>query len=117
MNASELRKLVGKWPGVTEDIKWGADLVYSVGGKMFAVTATDPKDAGRISFKVPDERFLELTDRAGIVPAPYLARARWVMVERGARLAPAELSALIRGSYELVKARLPLRVQRELEPR
>ena len=63
MNAGELRKLVQKWPGVTEDIKWGADLVYSVGGKMFAVTATDPKDAGRISFKVPDARFLELTAR------------------------------------------------------
>ena len=117
MNASELRKLVSKWPGVAEDIKWGADRVYSVGGKMFAVTGTDPRDAGRISFKVPDERFLELTDRAGIVPAPYLARARWVMVERGARLAPAELSALIRGSYELVKAKLPLGVRRELEPR
>lgn len=114
MNASELRKLVAKWPGVTEDIKWGADLVYSVGGKMFAVTGTDPKDAGRISFKVPDERFLELTDRAGIVPAPYLARARWVMVERGARLAQAELQALIRGSYELVKSKLPVRTQREL---
>ena len=112
MNASELRKLVAKWPGVTEDIKWGADLVYSVGGKMFAVTGTDPKDAGRISFKVPDERFLELTDRAGIVPAPYLARARWVMVERGARLAQAELQALIRGSYELVTAQLQVREQR-----
>ena len=53
----------------------------------------------------------------GFTPAPYLARARWVMVERGARLAPAELSALIRGSYELVKAKLPLGVRRELEPR
>lgn len=114
MNASELRKLVAKWPGVTEDLKWGADLVYSVGGKMFVVTGTDADDAGRVSFKVPDERFLELTDRAGIVPAPYLARARWVMVERDARLPKAELQALIRGSYELVKAKLPLRVQREL---
>ena len=74
MNPGQLRKLVAKWPGVTEDIKWGADLVFSVGGKMFAVTGTDPKQSGGISFKVPDERFLELTDRKGIVPAPYLAR-------------------------------------------
>lgn len=114
MNQGQLRKLVVKWPGVTEDLKWGADLVFSVGGKMFAVTGTDPKEAGRISFKVPDERFLELTDREGIVPAPYLARARWVLVERGASIPTAELSALIRASYELVRAKLPLRVQREL---
>lgn len=114
MNQGQLRKLVAKWPGVTEDLKWGADLVFSVGGKMFAVTGTDPKEAGRISFKVPDERFLELTDREGIVPAPYLARARWVLVERGASIPTAELSALLRASYELVRAKLPLRVQREL---
>lgn len=114
MNPGQLRKLVAKWPGVTEDIKWGADLVFSVGGKMFAVTGTDPKQSGGISFKVPDERFLELTDRKGIVPAPYLARARWVLVERGASLATAELEALLRGSYELVLAKLPLRLRREL---
>jgi predicted DNA-binding protein (MmcQ/YjbR family) len=114
MNASELRKLVSEWPGVTEDIKWGADLVYSVGGKMFAVTGAGAKDAGGVSFKVPDARFLELTGRPGIVPAPYLARARWVLVQRDARLAKAELAALIRGSYELVRAKLPLRVRREL---
>lgn len=114
MNASELRKLVAKWPGVTEDLKWGADLVFSVGGKMFAVTGTDPKEAGRISFKVPDERFLELTDRKGIVPAPYLARARWVMVERGAALDCAELESLLRGSYALVLAKLPRSTQRAL---
>lgn len=114
MNPGQLRKLVAKWPGVTEDIKWGADLVFSVGGKMFAVTGTDPKEAGRISFKVPDERFLELTDREGIVPAPYLARARWVLVESDAALAAAELESLLRGSYELVLAKLPRSTQRAL---
>ena len=31
-----------------------------------------------ISFKVDDDRFLELTDRDGIIPAPYLARVKWV---------------------------------------
>lgn len=114
MNPGQLRKLVAKWPGVTEDIKWGADLVFSVGGKMFAVTGTDPKQSGGISFKVPDERFLELTDRKGIVPAPYLARARWVLVERGTSLAKAELEALLRGSYELVLAKLPRSTRRAL---
>ena len=39
-------------PGVTQDVKWGNDLAYSVGGKMFAVTCLDGADAGRVSFKV-----------------------------------------------------------------
>jgi hypothetical protein len=48
--------LIGTWPGVSEGIKWGADLVFSVGGRMFCVLDTD--DSGRLSFKVDDERFL-----------------------------------------------------------
>ena len=75
MQPETLRATVGAWPGVTEDIKWGADLVFSVGGKMFCVL--DTGESGRLSFKVEDGRFLELTERPGVIPAPYLARARW----------------------------------------
>ena len=39
-----------------------------------------------MSFKVEDERFLELTDRPGIIPAPYLARAKWIYVENAEAL-------------------------------
>lgn len=98
-------------PGTTEDIKWGADRVFSVGGKMFAALAADAPDG--ISFKADDDRFLELTDRPGIVPAPYLARVKWVRVQAGA-LGDAELAALLRRSHELVLAKLPKRVQKEI---
>ena len=37
MNIESLRKYCATLPGATRDIKWGADEVYSVGGKMFAV--------------------------------------------------------------------------------
>jgi predicted DNA-binding protein (MmcQ/YjbR family) len=100
-------------PGCTEDIKWGADLVFSVGDKMFAVTGNAAPAEG-ISFKVDDERFLELTDRPGIIPAPYLARAKWVHVNRDARLGDEEAAALLRRSWELVFGKLTKKLQREI---
>ena len=75
MKPESLRALVGAWPGVAEDVKWGADLVFSVVGKMFCVL--DTGDSARLRFKVEDERFLEPTERPGVIPAPDLARARW----------------------------------------
>ena len=113
MDIDAAKQLCRSFPGCVEDIKWGDNLVFSVGTKMFAVTHVDAS-ADAISFKVEDERFLELTDRAGIIPAPYLARARWVQVQRTAKLSNAEASALLRRSYELVFAKLTRKLQREL---
>ncbi|WP_426269471.1 MmcQ/YjbR family DNA-binding protein [Dyella kyungheensis] len=108
---AQLEKLCGSWPGVTRDIKWGADLVMSVGGKMFAVM---PTEGGRISFKVEDERFLELSDQPGMIAAPYLARARWISVVEPKRFSTAELSELIRTAYGLIRAKLTKKLQAEL---
>lgn len=110
MTPAQLRKLAGHWPGVNEDVKWGADLCLQVDDKMFLVTGMQ---GGAFTIKVDDERFLELTDRPGISPAPYLARARWIKVEPGA-LADAERDALVRRSYELIRAKLGKKRQREL---
>jgi len=112
MKIPVIRKLVSAWPGVTEDVKWGHDLVFSVGGKMFC--AMEVTGRGGLGFKVEPERFLELTDRPGIVPAPYLARAHWVSLADAKAVPDAELRALLRRSYELVRARLSKKLQREL---
>jgi predicted DNA-binding protein (MmcQ/YjbR family) len=101
-------------PGATSDIKWGADLVYSVGGKMFAVMPVGPKEPPSISFKVDDVRFLELTDREGFVPAPYLARAKWVLVRDLKKVGDAELKALIQRSHALIAARLTVKARKAL---
>lgn len=109
------RALAASLPAATEDIKWGADLVFSVGGKMFCVFLLD--EAGRTktcSFKVDDERFLELTGVPGVEPAPYLARAKWVQLRPGHALPPAELDALVQRSHALVAARLTKKLQKEL---
>ena len=113
MNFEAAKALCRTFPGCTEDIKWGADLVFSVGLKMFAVASHEAAGDG-MSFKVEDERFLELTDRPGIIPAPYLARAKWVYVEKASALSDKEAGALLRRSYELVFAKLTKKLRREI---
>jgi predicted DNA-binding protein (MmcQ/YjbR family) len=113
MDFDAAKNLCRTFPGCTEDIKWDHDTVFSVGGKMFAVTNADGPAEG-FSFKVDDGRFLELTDRPGIDPAPYLARAKWVYVSAQAQMDVAEVSALLRRSHELIFAKLTRKLQREI---
>jgi predicted DNA-binding protein (MmcQ/YjbR family) len=80
---------------------------------MFAVSGSAVPATG-ISFKVDDERFLELTDRPGIIAAPYLARAKWVTLSPDAQLGNEEVAALLRRSWELVFARLTKKLQRQI---
>lgn len=108
------RALAASLPGATEDVKWGADLVYSVGGKMFCVFLLEGGHACTCSFKVDDARFLELTGVSGVIPAPYLARAKWVQVGRVHGLAGADLDALVHRSHALVASRLTKKLQREM---
>ena len=99
-------------PGATEDIKWGSKLVFSVGGKMFCVFSIETETLARVSFKVEDERFLEYTDRAEFIPAPYMARAKWVSLVKP--IGKAELEHCVRISHALVLAKLPKKTQREI---
>ncbi|HEY8716389.1 MAG TPA: MmcQ/YjbR family DNA-binding protein [Candidatus Acidoferrum sp.] len=106
MDASWVRDVCLSFPSVTEHVIWGSDLTFKVGGKMFAHTVLEPARVW-LSFKTAPEKFFELTERAGIVPAPYLARAKWVALETRGALAAEELAALLRESYEMVVAKLP----------
>lgn len=108
------RALAAGMPAATQDVKWGADLVFSVGGKMFCVFLLQGGVATTCSFKVDDDRFLELTGVPGVIPAPYLARARWVQVKAGHALAATDLDSLVRRSFALVAGGLTKKLQREL---
>ena len=95
------------FPHVTEDVQWGKDLCFSVGGKMFCATGMD-EATGQISFKCTPERFSELVEREGIIPAPYVARYHWVAIEDPSVLYADEFEDLISKSYLLVFEKLPL---------
>ena len=113
MDVEWLRKTCLAFPHATEQIQWGNDLVFKVAGKMFAVAPLEPAPVC-LSFKCSDESFAELTERPKIIPAPYMARAKWVALENSDGVSRAELLEWLRTSYELVFARLPKHVQGEL---
>ena len=106
MNVDWVRELCLSFPCATEQITWGCDLTFRVGGKIFAVTVLEHARVW-LSFKCSPENFAELTERNGIIPAPYLARSLWVALETKDALPPDELASLLRGSYDLVIAKLP----------
>jgi predicted DNA-binding protein (MmcQ/YjbR family) len=114
MSFDALRRHCAALPGATRDIKWGADEVYSVGAKMFAVFGIEGAKVRGASFKVDPERFLELTDRPGLAPAPYLARAHWVFLERSDALPLTEARALLSRSHELVMAKLTRKLRESI---
>jgi predicted DNA-binding protein (MmcQ/YjbR family) len=98
----------------TEDIQWENDLLFRVGGKMFAVVDLSSAAPHRISFKCTPEQFAELTQLEGIVPAPYLARHHWVSIRKRNVLRAEELKRHIQQSYELVFAKLPKKIRENL---
>ena len=114
MNVPAVKKFCAALPHATGDIKWGADQVYSIGGRMFCVAYVNPQNNATVSFKVDDDLFLSFTDRAGFIPAPYMARAKWVQVIDLNKVADSELKALIRRSYELVAMKLTKKLRAEL---
>jgi predicted DNA-binding protein (MmcQ/YjbR family) len=116
MTLETVRSICRGLPRVTEDIKWAHDLCFCVGGKMFTVVDLEPPHS--IAFKCTPESFGELVERAGIVPAPYMARNMWVQEqELGESLEPQELESLIKTSYDLVVAKLPKRLQPGARPK
>lgn len=110
MDAEWLRKLCLSFPGTTEQIQWGYDLLFKVGGKMFAITPLEPAPVC-LSFKASPEKFAELTERQNIIPAPYLARAQWVALQTRDAVGHDELAGLLRESYEMILAKLPKKMQ------
>jgi predicted DNA-binding protein (MmcQ/YjbR family) len=114
MNIEKTREYCLSLPGVTEEVLWGNDLVFKIGGKMFTVIGLGDEVAYRMSFKCAPEEFAELTERAGVDPAPYAARYHWVSLKRFDTLPQAELKRLIKDSYEMVKAKLPKKFLKQL---
>jgi predicted DNA-binding protein (MmcQ/YjbR family) len=112
MDLERIQMLCKALPAVTEDIKWDNDLCFSVGGKMFCVSSLEFPLG--ISFKVKDEEFEELCTREGFIPAPYMARAKWVLVTNCSVLNQKEWNFYITQSYNLVKAKLTKKLGAEL---
>jgi len=112
MNVDWIREYCLSLPHATEDIQWGNDLLFRIAGKIFAGMSLDPPHS--LSFKCTPDKFDELIEYDGIIPAPYMARNKWVMLERLDALPGSQLKTQIRISYDLVFSKLTKKLQTEL---
>jgi predicted DNA-binding protein (MmcQ/YjbR family) len=113
MSIEEIQKICSRLNGVTEDIKWENHLCFNIGGKMFLVTAPDsvPPSA---SLKVSDEDFESLPSREGIIPAPYMARHKWIKLESINLFSKKEWDHYIKQAYDIVASKLPAKTQKSI---
>ena len=114
MEIEDIQKICKTFKGVTEDIKWEDHLCFNVGKKMFLITAPD-KVPPSATFKVSDEEFETLPERQGFIPAPYMARYKWIYVDDINRMSKIEWQKYLKQSYNLIYAKLPLKIRKEIE--
>ncbi len=112
MDHAQLEQLCLHLKGTTTDIKWGNDLCYLIGGKMYCVTGLD--QPMKVSMKVLAEEFGKLIEREGIIPAPYMARNHWIFIEKSNAFTLKEWKHYVQQSYELVFAKLPKKIKLQI---
>lgn len=114
MNYARLVSYCETLPHAASERKWQNTLVFSVEKKMFALFRLDTRDKPtELWCKVDDELFLSYTDQPGIRPAPYLARAKWVAMEKNA-MTDAMAREVLKRARDIIFTKLPKRVQTEL---
>lgn len=113
MLIEDIQKICKKFPHVTEDIKWETHLAFCIGGKMFIITSPDASPVSA-SFKTDEEDFALLSEKEGFMPAPYVARYKWIYVDNINRISKKEWVVYLQKAYELVKAKLPGKTKKQL---
>lgn len=109
-SGTAFRRFVTSLPAATMVEQWGSH-VAKVGGKVFALIATD---GSSIAFKVTEMSFEGLTAIEGIGQAPYFAKRHWVSVGKGAALSDADLKAYIAASHRMIASKLTRKLRAEL---
>jgi predicted DNA-binding protein (MmcQ/YjbR family) len=115
LDVEQIRKYCLSMPHATEKVQWGNDLVFKIGEKMFAVVGLETKHDTKMSFKCTPEKFAELIEQEGIIPAPYVARYHWVALQNLDALPARELKELLKTAYQLVHDKLPAKVRNKLK--
>ena len=119
MNAARLREFLLTLPHALEAEQWGGLLFWvgdkAIGGKTFIHLNLEAGQGHPAMFPAGPERFAELCERSGIIPAPYMARNHWVAVERWDALRDREWEDELRAAHSIVLEKLPPRTKALLE--
>ncbi len=120
MDAERARAFLLHLPHVVETAQWGNNLVFwtgdkAIGGKMFTLLNLDGDGRAVVSFAAGPERFHDLLETEGLLPAPYFARIHWIAAERWDILRQSEWEEHLRHAYSLTLAKLPPRTRAVLD--
>ena len=116
MDNERIREICLSLPHAEEAVGWGHHLVFwvgdkAIGGKMFSLIHLDDAGTGVAWFHCGAERYQELLEIEGIIPAPYMAKAHWVTIERWDVLRGRQWEEELRLAHTLVYERLPKRTR------
>jgi predicted DNA-binding protein (MmcQ/YjbR family) len=119
MDVERIRAYILTLPHAVETMQWGANLVFwvgdkAIGGKMFALINLDGDGMAVISYSAGPERYAELLETDGIIPAPYMARIHWVAVERWNVFRTPQWEQELQAAHALTFAKLPPKVRTTL---
>ena len=108
MNIETFREYCLSKPAATEDTPFGPDdIVFKVGGKMFALAALDEVPPA-VNLKCDPDLALELRDRYEQVrPGYHMNKKHWNTIVLDGVIPERELRKMIDDSYELVVQSLP----------
>lgn len=107
MTRSEFDVFCSKLKGTTNVVQWGGASVWKIGGKIFAVCSSWGKgDHQKISFKCKDISYALLREQPGFIPAPYLARAKWIQMEQASALSDDDLKSYLNMAYIIIIGKL-----------
>jgi predicted DNA-binding protein (MmcQ/YjbR family) len=116
MDAERIRAFLHTLPHVVDTMQWGANLVFwvgdkAIGGKMFALVNLDGDGKAVISYAAGPQRYSELLEIEGVIPAPYMARIYWVAVERWNIFRTTEWEQQLSAAHALTFDKLPPRTR------
>jgi predicted DNA-binding protein (MmcQ/YjbR family) len=111
LNVPQLKHWCRGLPGATQTLYGPPSnfLVYAVGGRKFAYFKTSEPEKWRFSVRVSPDRFVELTDVAGVKPARYRGRYGWITIVDVHTFPKAYLLELVDWSYQKALSSVALR--------
>ena len=77
-----IRRCCLSFPHATEEVQWENHLLFKIGGKMFAIAPLEPARLFVSRSSARPKSLASCGIYPGVIPAPYLARAKWIALER-----------------------------------
>ena len=123
MKLDDFNRFCSSLKATTTVIQWGGAHVWKVGGKIFAIASywgpntkgkSLPEEGSRISFKCSNFSYRVLIEQEGIIPAPYLARAKWVQLQEPDAMTDEDVKSYLTQAHEIISAKLTRKQRQEL---